>query len=50
MVIKTIIIDGREPLPPFVIAPRKKIIDNWISKKLIRKKRIAVTPIGYINN
>jgi hypothetical protein len=28
IVIKTIIADGREPLPPFIIAPGKKIIDN----------------------
>jgi len=27
-VIETIITDGREPLPPFVICPRKRIIDN----------------------
>jgi hypothetical protein len=49
-VIKTIIANGREPLPPFIIAPGKKIMDNWISKKLIRKERIAATPTGYTNN
>jgi len=27
-IIETIYIDSREPLPPFVITPRKKIIDN----------------------
>jgi hypothetical protein len=27
-IIETIYIDSREPLLPFVIAPRKKIIDN----------------------
>jgi hypothetical protein len=27
-VVKTIIANGREPLPLFVIAPKKKIIDN----------------------
>jgi len=27
-VIKTIIIDRREPLPPFVITPSQKIIDS----------------------
>ena len=27
-IIETIHTDGREPLPPFIIAPRKKIIDN----------------------
>jgi len=48
--IKTIIANGREPLPPFVIALRKKVIDNWINKKLIRKERIAATLISYTNN
>jgi hypothetical protein len=27
-IIETIYIDSREPLPPFIITPRKKIIDN----------------------
>jgi hypothetical protein len=27
-IIKTIIANRKEPLPPFVITPRKKIIDN----------------------
>ena len=27
-IIETILVDRRDPLPPFVIAPRKKIIDN----------------------
>ena len=27
-VIETIITDGRKPLPPFIIAPGKKIIEN----------------------
>ena len=27
-VVKTIIADRRKPLPPFVIAPRKQIMDN----------------------
>jgi hypothetical protein len=50
IVIETIIVDGREPLLSFVIAPGKKIMDNWISKKLIGKERIVATPIGYTNN
>jgi hypothetical protein len=49
-IIKTILADRREPLPPFVIAPRKKIMDNWVNKKLIRTERIAATPTGYTNN
>jgi len=27
-IIETIYADSREPLPPFIITPRKKIIDN----------------------
>jgi len=27
-IIETILADKRDPLPPFVITPRKKIIDN----------------------
>ena len=49
-VIETIIADGREPLPPFVIAPGKKIMDNWIHKKLIGNEMVAATPTGYTNN
>ena len=49
-VIETIIADGREPLPLFVITPRKQIIDNWINKKLIGKERIATTLTIYTNN
>jgi hypothetical protein len=49
-IIKTIIVDGREPLPPFVIVPRKKIIRNWIQAELIRTKEIVCSPTGYTNN
>lgn len=49
-VIETAIADGREPLPPFVIAPGQKIMDNWISEKLIGTEHIACTPTGYTNN
>ena len=49
-VIETAIADGREPLPPFIIAPGQKIMDNWISEKLIGTEHIACTPTGYTNN
>jgi len=49
-IIETIHIDSREPLPPFVIAPGKKIIDNWVSENLIGTEHIKYTPTGYINN
>jgi hypothetical protein len=49
-IIKTIIVDGREPLPPFVIVPGKKIMRNWIRAELIRTEEIACSPTGYTNN
>jgi hypothetical protein len=49
-IIKTIIADGRESLPPFIITPRKKIIENWLAEELIRTERLACSPTGYTNN
>jgi len=34
----------------FVIALKKKVIDNWINKKLIKKEKIVATLISYANN
>jgi hypothetical protein len=50
IIIETIHIDSHKPLPPFVIAPGKKIIDNWVLENLIRIEYIKYTPTGYINN
>ena len=47
---ETIHADGREPLPPFIIAPGKKIMDSWISHNLIGTEHIERTPTGYTNN
>jgi hypothetical protein len=49
-IVKTIIADRRKPLLPFIIAPKKQIMDNWINEKLISKERIIATLIGYTNN
>ena len=49
-IIETIIADGREPLPPFVITPGKKIMDNWIAAELVGTERLACSPTGYTNN
>ena len=38
------------PLPPFIIAPGQKIMDNWFSEKLIGLEHIACTLTGYTNN
>jgi DDE superfamily endonuclease len=49
-IIETIIADGRKPLPPFIITPGKKIIDNWIAAELVGTKQVACSPTGYTNN
>jgi hypothetical protein len=49
-IIETIYADGRKPLPPFIITPGKKIMDNWISENLVSTEYIKCTPTGYINN
>ena len=36
-IIETIVADGREPLPPFIITPGKKIMDNWVAEELVGK-------------
>jgi len=50
IIIETIYIDGHKPLPLFVITPGKKIMDNWVSEKLVSTEHIECTPTGYINN
>lgn len=49
-IIETIIADGREPLPPFVITPSKKIMENWVAAELVGTEQIACSPTGYTNN
>jgi hypothetical protein len=49
-IIETIHINSREPLLPFIIAPGKKIMDNWVLENLIGTEHIKYTPTGYINN
>jgi hypothetical protein len=49
-IIKAVYIGRREPLPPFIVAPNKKIIENWLKDKLKGEERIAYTPISYTNN
>jgi hypothetical protein len=49
-VIETIITDGRDPLPPFIIAPGKKIMENWIAEELVGNESLACCPTGYTNN
>lgn len=35
-IIETVIADGREPLPPFIITPGKHIMDNWVHSESSR--------------
>jgi hypothetical protein len=49
-IIETVYADGREPLPPFIITPGAKLIENWISSNLIGNEKIDFSPTGYMNN
>jgi hypothetical protein len=49
-IIETIYTDSREPLPPFIICPRKEIMDNWIHDNLKGGETITSSPTGYTNN
>ena len=49
-IIETVYADGREPPPPFIIAPGSKIMENWIADEFRGKEAIVSTPTGYTNN
>ena len=49
-IIETIYADRRKPLPLFIIASGKKIIDNQVSENLVSMEYIEYTSTGYINN
>ena len=49
-VIETVRGDGKQTLPPFIIAPGEHIMENWISEKLIGEEYIDFSSSGYINN
>ena len=40
-IIETINADGREPLPPFIITPGKKIMENWLADELVGTERLT---------
>jgi hypothetical protein len=50
IIIETIYIDSYKPFLLFVIASRKKIMDNWILENLIGIEYIKYMPTRYINN
>jgi len=49
-IIETIIADGREPPPPFIIAPGQQIMENWIADELTGEEKISCSLTGYTNN
>jgi len=49
-IIETISADGKKPIPPFIIVPGIKIMENWITVELVGEERVACTPTGYTNN
>ena len=49
-IIKIIYTNRKDPLPPFIIALRQKIIDSWVLEELISFKHITCTLISYTNN
>jgi hypothetical protein len=49
-IIETVRADGRKTLPPYIITPGKKIMDNWIHENLNGDERVDCSDTGYINN
>ncbi|PWW71737.1 hypothetical protein C7212DRAFT_231846 [Tuber magnatum] len=48
-IIETICTDGSPPLPPVIICPGEKIMDEWIQENLTGAEMIAVSQTGYTN-
>ena len=48
-IIETICANGSKPLPPVVICPGEKIMENWIQDNLTGAEVIAVSQTGYTN-
>ena len=49
-IIETVRADRHRTLPPFIITPRAKIIENWIATELVGNETLDYSPTGYINN
>lgn len=48
-IIETICADGSPPLPPVVICPGEKIMEDWVHDNLSGAEVIAVSQTGYTN-
>lgn len=49
-VFETVYADGRKPIPPFVVCPGIKIMENWIHDNLTEDESITTSPTGYTND
>lgn len=49
-VFETIYVNGKEPIPPFIVCPGIKIMENWIHDHLTGNEVITTSPTGYTNN
>jgi len=49
-ILETIRGDGKNTLPPFIIAPGEKLMRNWVSARLTGDEYITCTTSGYIDN
>ena len=48
-IIETICADGSPPLPPVVICPGEKIMEDWVQNNVTGAEVIAVSQTGYTN-
>jgi len=48
-ILEAISADGREPPPPLIICPGKRIMESWIHDNLKGSEVIALSPTGYTN-
>ena len=48
-IIECISADGREPIPPLIICPGKRIMESWIHNNLKGSEVIALSTTGYTN-
>jgi len=48
-IIETICADGSPPLPPVVICPGEKIMEDWVQDNLTSAEVIALSQTGYTN-
>lgn len=50
IIFETIYANGQTPIPPFIVCPGVKIMENWIHNNLTGDESITTFPTGYIND